>query len=70
LPFGRVNPLNAKYADVAFLEIGDELADGGWAQVNSREIERDVLTGENLARAHRMCEAFDDSAAACAIAAE
>jgi zinc/manganese transport system ATP-binding protein len=27
---------------------------------------REVLTADNLARAHRMCEAFDDSAAACA----
>jgi zinc/manganese transport system ATP-binding protein len=26
----------------------------------------DVLTSENLAEARRMCEAFDDSAAACA----
>jgi zinc/manganese transport system ATP-binding protein len=26
----------------------------------------DVLTAENLAEARRMCEAFDDSAAACA----
>jgi zinc/manganese transport system ATP-binding protein len=25
-----------------------------------------VLTSENLAEARRMCEAFDDSAAACA----
>jgi len=27
----------------------------------------DVLNGENLAEARRMCEAFDDSAAACAV---
>jgi zinc/manganese transport system ATP-binding protein len=27
---------------------------------------RNVLTAENLARARRMCEAFDDEAAACA----
>jgi zinc/manganese transport system ATP-binding protein len=26
-----------------------------------------VLTAENLAEARRMCEAFDDSAAACAV---
>lgn len=31
---------------------------------------RDVLTPENLARARRMCEAFDESAAACRVAAE
>lgn len=31
---------------------------------------RDVLTAENLDTARRMCEAFDDSAAACAVAAE
>jgi zinc/manganese transport system ATP-binding protein len=31
---------------------------------------RDVLTGENLLKARHMCEAFDDSAAACAVAAE
>ena len=30
---------------------------------------RDVLTAENLLKARRMCEAFDDSAAACAVAA-
>jgi zinc/manganese transport system ATP-binding protein len=30
----------------------------------------DVLTAENLNKARRMCEAFDDSAAACAVAAE
>jgi zinc/manganese transport system ATP-binding protein len=29
-----------------------------------------VLTSENLAKARLMCEAFDDSAAACAVAAE
>jgi zinc/manganese transport system ATP-binding protein len=29
-----------------------------------------VLTPENLGKARRMCEAFDDSAAACAVAAE
>ena len=28
LPFGRVNPFDAEHADVALLEIGDELADG------------------------------------------
>ena len=27
----------------------------------------DVLTGENLQQARRMCEAFDDSAGACAV---
>ena len=27
----------------------------------------DVLTAENLLEARRMCEAFDDSAAACAV---
>jgi zinc/manganese transport system ATP-binding protein len=26
-----------------------------------------VLTAENLAQARRMCEAFDDSAAACVV---
>jgi zinc/manganese transport system ATP-binding protein len=31
---------------------------------------RTVLTPDNLARARHMCEAFDDSAAACAVAAE
>jgi zinc/manganese transport system ATP-binding protein len=31
---------------------------------------REVLTAENLDRARRMCEAFDDSAEACAVAAE
>ena len=31
---------------------------------------RDVLTADNLHRARHMCEAFDDSAAACAVAAE
>ena len=31
---------------------------------------REVLTPENLNKAQRMCEAFDDSAAACAVAAE
>jgi zinc/manganese transport system ATP-binding protein len=31
---------------------------------------RDVLTAENLHRARHMCEAFDDSATACAVAAE
>jgi zinc/manganese transport system ATP-binding protein len=30
----------------------------------------EVLTPENLGRARRMCEAFDEAAAACAIAAE
>jgi len=30
----------------------------------------DVLTAENLLAARRMCEAFDDDAAACAVAAE
>ena len=30
---------------------------------------RDVLTAENLNKARRMCEAFDDSAEACAVAA-
>ena len=30
----------------------------------------DVLTAENLNKARRMCEAFDDSAEACAVAAE
>jgi zinc/manganese transport system ATP-binding protein len=29
-----------------------------------------VLTAENLAEARRMCEAFDDAAPACAVAAE
>jgi len=29
-----------------------------------------VLTPENLNRAQRMCEAFDESAEACAVAAE
>ena len=28
---------------------------------------REVLTAENLGKARRMCEAFDDSAAACAV---
>jgi zinc/manganese transport system ATP-binding protein len=28
---------------------------------------REVLTADNLNKAHRMCEAFDDSAAACAV---
>jgi len=27
----------------------------------------DVLTSDNLMEARRMCEAFDDSAAACAV---
>jgi zinc/manganese transport system ATP-binding protein len=27
----------------------------------------DVLSAENLAKARRMCEAFDESAAACAV---
>ena len=27
----------------------------------------EVLTAENLSEARRMCEAFDDSAAACAV---
>ena len=31
---------------------------------------RQVLTAENLAEARRMCEAFDDAARACAVAAE
>jgi zinc/manganese transport system ATP-binding protein len=31
---------------------------------------REVLTAENLAKARRMCEAFDEYAAACAVAAE
>ena len=31
---------------------------------------REVLTPENLNRARRMCEAFDESAEACAVAAE
>ena len=31
---------------------------------------REVLTAENLNRARRMCEAFDESAEACAVAAE
>jgi zinc/manganese transport system ATP-binding protein len=31
---------------------------------------REVLTTENLNRARRMCEAFDESAEACAVAAE
>jgi zinc/manganese transport system ATP-binding protein len=31
---------------------------------------RQVLTAENLAEARRMCEAFDDAAPACAVAAE
>jgi zinc/manganese transport system ATP-binding protein len=31
---------------------------------------RDVLTAENLLKARHMCEAFDNSAAACAVAAE
>jgi zinc/manganese transport system ATP-binding protein len=31
---------------------------------------RDVLTAENLAKARRMCEAFDEFAEACAVAAE
>jgi len=30
----------------------------------------EVLTADNLDKARRMCEAFDDSAAACAVAAE
>src|SRR6201999_4527401 len=30
----------------------------------------EVLTSENLAEARRMCEAFDDSAAACAVDAD
>jgi zinc/manganese transport system ATP-binding protein len=30
----------------------------------------EVLTAENLAKARHMCEAFDESAAACAVAAE
>jgi hypothetical protein len=29
-----------------------------------------VLTAENLNKARRMCEAFDEAAAACAVAAE
>ncbi|HXQ83598.1 MAG TPA: ABC transporter ATP-binding protein [Xanthobacteraceae bacterium] len=31
---------------------------------------REVLTAENLSKARRMCEAFDESAEACAVAAE
>jgi zinc/manganese transport system ATP-binding protein len=31
---------------------------------------RQVLTAENLAKARRMCEAFDEAAPACAVAAE
>ena len=31
---------------------------------------REVMTAENLNRARRMCEAFDESAEACAVAAE
>jgi len=31
---------------------------------------REVLTAENLLKARRMCEAFDEDAAACAVAAE
>jgi zinc/manganese transport system ATP-binding protein len=31
---------------------------------------REVLTPENLKKAQRMCEAFDESAEACAVAAE
>jgi zinc/manganese transport system ATP-binding protein len=31
---------------------------------------REVLTVENLNKARRMCEAFDDAAATCAVAAE
>ena len=31
---------------------------------------RDVLTAENLNKARRMCEAFDDAAETCAVAAE
>jgi len=31
---------------------------------------RDVLTADNLLKARRMCEAFDEDAAACAVAAE
>jgi zinc/manganese transport system ATP-binding protein len=31
---------------------------------------RDVLTVENLNKARRMCEAFDDAAETCAVAAE
>ena len=31
---------------------------------------REILTAENLNRARRMCEAFDESAEACAVAAE
>jgi len=31
---------------------------------------RDVLTADNLAKARRMCEAFDEFAEACAVAAE
>jgi zinc/manganese transport system ATP-binding protein len=30
----------------------------------------EVLTAENLNRARRMCEAFDEAAEACAVAAE
>ena len=30
----------------------------------------EVLTADNLAKARRMCEAFDESAHACAVAAE
>ena len=30
----------------------------------------DVLTGENLARARRMCEAFEERAGECRVAAE
>jgi zinc/manganese transport system ATP-binding protein len=29
-----------------------------------------VLTAENFAKAQRMCEAFDEAAAECAVAAE
>jgi len=31
---------------------------------------REVLTADNLNKARRMCEAFDETAEACAVAAE
>ena len=50
MPLGRVDPFDAKNPDVAFLKIGDKLADRIRAEIYGGQIERDVLTGEKAFR--------------------
>src|SRR6185437_4353356 len=54
----RVHTFDAEHANVALLQAGDEVSDGGFTELHRRQIEDDRPAGEKARRAGQRCIQF------------